>query len=151
MAVASAVELPVIDISQATPEAGKEMLNAAIEYGFLYVDSTSTEFSKKTVDEMFDLSRRFFKETPFAVKDRFRIGGNNRGWSGMHSETLDPEHQERGDFKEAMNFGEFKDGKPQQPVPDTLIPHESQIAKYHELCRTTCARILEILALGLGR
>ncbi|KAI5302342.1 hypothetical protein KEM56_000775 [Ascosphaera pollenicola] len=94
------IELPVINISTASVEAGKEMLAAAVEYGFLYIDSTSTQFGKKTVDEMFELSRRFFKETPFAEKDRFRISGDNRGWSGMHSETLDPDNQERGDFKD---------------------------------------------------
>lgn len=47
--------MPVINISTASVDAGKEMLDAAVEYGFLYVDSTSTQFDKKTVDEMFEL------------------------------------------------------------------------------------------------
>jgi isopenicillin N synthase-like dioxygenase len=67
----------------------------------------------------------------------------------MHIETLDPEHQRTGDFKEAMNFGEFKDGKAQQPLPPSLAPHEAEIGHFASLCNKTCNRILKLLALGL--
>lgn len=67
----------------------------------------------------------------------------------MHIETLDPEHQRTGDFKEAMNFDEFKDGKAQQPLPPSLAPHEAEIGHFASLCNKTCNRILKLLALGL--
>jgi isopenicillin N synthase-like dioxygenase len=48
-----------------------------------------------------------------------------------------------------MNFGDFKDGKAQQPLPPSLSPHEAEINSFAELCNKTCTRILTLLALGL--
>ncbi|OJJ68205.1 hypothetical protein ASPBRDRAFT_185070 [Aspergillus brasiliensis CBS 101740] len=145
------IELPVLDISNPLdPEAGKALLAAATKYGFLYVDSRGTDFTAAEVDRAFELSKKFFA-SPVEEKAACRIEPNNRGWSGMHSETLDPEHQRTGDFKEAFNFGEFTStNKAQQPLPASLSPHESEIAQFASLCNKTCTRILTLLALGLG-
>ncbi|KAJ5893498.1 hypothetical protein N7495_005189 [Penicillium taxi] len=143
------IELPVIDISDPhDPAVGKAMLKAATEYGFLYVNSAGSDFAAADVDHAFGLSKKFFA-SPAADKETCRISPNNRGWSGMHTETLDPEHQRTGDFKEALNFGDFKDGKAQQPLPASLAPHESEINEFATLCNKTCTRILTLLALGL--
>ncbi|EPS32502.1 hypothetical protein PDE_07462 [Penicillium oxalicum 114-2] len=143
------IELPVIDISNPhDPAVGKAMLDAAAKYGFLYVNSKGTDFTAQDVDHAFGLSRKFFA-SPVSDKETCRITPNNRGWSGMHTETLDPEHQRTGDFKEAMNFGDFKNGKAQQPLPTSLTPHESEIADFAQLCNKTCKRILNLLSLGL--
>jgi isopenicillin N synthase-like dioxygenase len=48
-----------------------------------------------------------------------------------------------------MNFGDFKDGKAQQPLPASLAPHESEIYDFAQLCNKTCKRILALLSLGL--
>lgn len=53
------------------------------------------------------------------------------------------------DHHRAMNFGDFKDGKAQQPIPPVLAPHESEINDFAALCNKTCNRILNLLALGL--
>ncbi|RAH53589.1 oxidoreductase [Aspergillus piperis CBS 112811] len=145
------IDLPVLDISNPLdPEAGKALLAAATKYGFLYVDSRGTDFTAAEVDRAFELSKKFFA-SPVEEKAACRIEPNNRGWSGMHSETLDPEHQRTGDFKEAFNFGEFtQSNKAQQPLPASLTPHESEIAHFASLCNKTCTRILTLLALGLG-
>ncbi|CAL5870702.1 uncharacterized protein PFLUO_LOCUS4942 [Penicillium psychrofluorescens] len=146
---ASPIELPVIDISNPhDPSVGKQMLDAAAKYGFLYVNSKGTDFTTEDVDHAFGLSKKFFA-SPAEEKETCRITPNNRGWSGMHTETLDPEHQRTGDFKEAMNFGDFKDGKAQQPLPPSLVPHEAEINGFAALCNKTCNRILNLLALGL--
>ncbi|KAJ5152325.1 hypothetical protein N7492_010620 [Penicillium capsulatum] len=143
------IKLPVIDISDPhDPAVGKAMLGAAANYGFFYVNSKGSDFSAEDVDHAFGLSERFFA-SPAAEKETCRITPNNRGWSGMHTETLDPEHQRTGDFKEAMNFGDFKDGKAQQPLPASLATHESDIHTFANLCNKTCSRILTLLALGL--
>ncbi|KAJ6078995.1 hypothetical protein N7467_008748 [Penicillium canescens] len=149
MAEPTPIELPVIDISNPhDPAVGKAMLDAAAKYGFLYVNSKGTDFTAEDVDHGFELSKKFFA-SPAAEKETCRIEPNNHGWSGMHIETLDPEHQRTGDFKEAMNFGDFKDGKAQQPLPPSLKPHESEINDFAGLCNKTCTRILTLLALGL--
>ncbi|KAJ5932367.1 hypothetical protein N7516_006856 [Penicillium verrucosum] len=143
------IELPVIDISDPhDPAVGKAMLDAAAKYGFLYVNSKGIDFTVEDVDRGFGLSKKFFS-SPAEEKQICRIQPNNRGWSGMHIETLDPEHQRTGDYKEAMNFGDFKDGKAQQPLPPSLTPHEAEINGFAEICNKTCTRILTLLALGL--
>ena len=48
-----------------------------------------------------------------------------------------------------MNFGEFQNGKAQQPLPQSLAAHEAEIAHFADLCTRTCNRILKLLALGL--
>ncbi|KAE8148944.1 hypothetical protein BDV25DRAFT_157196 [Aspergillus avenaceus] len=145
----SLIQLPILDISDPSdPAVGKAMLDAAAKYGFLYVNSTGTDFAASDVEKAFDLSKQFFK-SPFEEKAACRIQPNNHGWSGMHVETLDPEHQRTGDFKEAFNFGEFQNGKAQQPLPQSLAPHEADIGHFADLCNKTCDRILMLLALGL--
>ncbi|KAH1424286.1 hypothetical protein KXV70_008338 [Aspergillus fumigatus] len=124
------IELPIIDISNPNdPNVG-------------------TDFAAEDVKRAFELSKAFFA-SPAEEKATCCISPNNRGWSGMHIETLDPEHQRTGDFKEAMNFDEFKDGKAQQPLPPSLAPHEAEIGHFASLCNKTCNRILKLLALGL--
>lgn len=49
-----------------------------------------------------------------------------------------------------MNFGDFKAGKAQQPLPPSLAAHETEINDFTTLCTKTCSRILTLLALGLG-
>ncbi|PLB47325.1 oxidoreductase [Aspergillus steynii IBT 23096] len=143
------IDLPIIDISNPDdPAVGKAMLDAAAKYGFLYVNSQGTDFTPGDVERAFGLSKEFFM-SPVDEKASCRIEPNNRGWSGMHVETLDPEHQRTGDFKEGFNFGEFRHGKAQQPLPPSLASHESEINHFATLCHKTCDRILKLLALGL--
>ncbi|EEP80200.1 potential dioxygenase [Uncinocarpus reesii 1704] len=125
------IQLPIIDISNADPETGKAMIDAATNYGFLYVDSASTEISNGNVDSAFAMARKFFA-SPHEEKQQVRIGPNTNS------------------RRRAFNFGEFKDNKAQQPLPPSLIPHEAEISNFMHLCRKTCDRILSLLALGLG-
>lgn len=48
-----------------------------------------------------------------------------------------------------MNFGDFQDGKAQQPLPPSLAPFEPDLDRFLSLCNKICARVLELLALGL--
>ncbi|KAA8652565.1 hypothetical protein EYZ11_002373 [Aspergillus tanneri] len=149
-AVGPAIQLPVLDISDPNDTAvGKAMMDAATKYGFLYVNSKGSDFTAQDVEKAFGLSKDFFM-SPVEEKSTCRIQSNNRGWSGMHVETLDPEHQRTGDFKEGFNFGEFENGRAQQPLPPSLAPHETEIGHFADLCNKTCSRILKLLALGLG-
>ena len=47
------VVLPVIDILKPSLEVGKEMLAAAIKYGFLYIDTNGTSFTEELVNREF--------------------------------------------------------------------------------------------------
>lgn len=48
-----------------------------------------------------------------------------------------------------MNFGEFIDGKAQQPLPPSLIDHEEDLAKFHKYCHDMMLKILKLFSIGL--
>jgi isopenicillin N synthase-like dioxygenase len=143
-----AINLPIIDISTFDKATGKAMLDASIKYGFLYIATPSTTFTPEVIDAQFALSQQLFA-LPTSQKSEYQIDENNKGWTGVHNEILDPKHQKRGDWKEAFNVGEFINDVPNQPLPEILSNAESQLFDFETKCRETCARILDLLALGL--
>lgn len=50
----------------------------------------------------------------------------------------------------AFNFGEFVNGKAQQPLPPTIVANESQISDFADSCRNLCRKLLHLLGIGLG-
>lgn len=144
-----AVHLPVIDISNPTLEVGKEMIAAAAQYGFLYIDTHGTGFTEEIVDREFAIGQKFFSQ-PDSVKAESTIDETNRGWTGMHTEVLDPKNQRKGDFKEALNIGEFVNGKPGPNFPEALSPHFNELAEFEDVAKDVRDRILDLLAVGLG-
>ncbi len=53
------------------------------------------------------------------------------------------------DAHRALNFGEFVDGKAQQPLPKSLAAHEKELSCFADLCHSLCIKILRLFALGL--
>ncbi|KAI9713516.1 MAG: hypothetical protein M1820_000898 [Bogoriella megaspora] len=147
----SSVDIPVVDISE-DKHAAKALVDAASRHGFVFVQDSEAYITKKQKNHMFNLSRSFFS-SPVSVKETCSINSNksgkNKGWLSMGTETLDPGHQKRGDLKEAFNLGEFADGKAQQPLPKTMIPHEEDIHQFTVSCHRLCNRILRLFASGL--
>ena len=143
------IDLPIIDISTFDHATGKAMLDAATKYGFLYISTPSTVFTSEVIDQEFALSEQVFS-LPTDEKKEYQIDENNKGWTGMHNEILDPKNQKRGDWKEAFNVGEFSEsGSPVQPLPESLASNAAQLYDFEMKCRQTCSRILDLLALGL--
>ncbi|KAL9138389.1 MAG: hypothetical protein Q9175_000372 [Cornicularia normoerica] len=52
-------------------------------------------------------------------------------------------------FVRAMNFGEFSNGKAQQPLPSSLASHEAELNHFGVLCHELCINLLRLLAVGL--
>ena len=48
-----------------------------------------------------------------------------------------------------MNFGEFANGKAQQPLPPSLAPHEAELNHFEVLCHELCIKLLRLFAHGL--
>lgn len=48
-----------------------------------------------------------------------------------------------------MNFGEFSNGKAQQPLPSSLASHEAELNHFGVLCHELCINLLRLLAVGL--
>ncbi|CAI4213927.1 unnamed protein product [Parascedosporium putredinis] len=142
-ATTATAPIPVIDLAAAgksEQEIAKELCDAAIEHGFIYIRSEGVDVSVEAVDRAFEI---LFTETPAEEMEKCRIQKNNRGWSGIRSETLDPKTQR------AFNFGEFQNGKAQQPLPSTLIPHEAELGRFAGSCHALARRILHLLGVGL--
>jgi hypothetical protein len=51
----AALQLPIFDISDPTPEVGRSMIEAAAKYGFLYIDTKGTGFTEAIVDRQFEM------------------------------------------------------------------------------------------------
>ncbi|KAI1074141.1 2OG-Fe(II) oxygenase superfamily protein [Whalleya microplaca] len=144
--------IPIIDISaQGADQAqvAKELVDAATEYGFVYVKNTGRDISAEQIENAFNVSRTLFK-SPIEDKQRCTIEKNNQGWSGMHTETLDPKSQRMGDFKEGFNFGPFENGKATQPIPQSIEPHQAELAAFREACHELCRKLLLLFGIGLG-
>ncbi|KAF7539982.1 hypothetical protein G7Z17_g12300 [Cylindrodendrum hubeiense] len=150
--MAATAKIPIIDISAPgvdQKEIARQLVDAAEEHGFIYIRNLGRDISAGDVDGAFALSKKTF-ECPVEEKQKCTIQTNNRGWSEMHSETLDPKNQKVGDYKEAFNFGEFIGGKAQQPLPSPLLPDEPQISAFSDSCHALCQKLLYLLGLGLG-
>ncbi|KAL1902721.1 hypothetical protein Sste5346_001164 [Sporothrix stenoceras] len=146
--------IPVIDLTGAE-EGGanrdavaRALVEAAVEHGFVYIRNTGLDIPAAAVNGAFDISRKLFK-LPAEEKELCKIQTNNRGWTGMHVETLDPKTQRVGDTKEAFNFGEFVDGKAQQPIPASIASDEPQIDSFFDLCYHLCLKLNDLLGIGL--
>ncbi|KAK2048954.1 2OG-Fe(II) oxygenase superfamily protein [Colletotrichum somersetense] len=136
--MAPKANIPIIDIASPGIDraaVARQLVDAAAEHGFIYIRSSGQYVMLGDIDTAFDLSKKLFK-APVEEKAACSIQKNNRGWSGMHSET-------------AFNFGEFKDGKAQQPLPPTIQPDEPFINSFRDQCHALCLELLELLGVGL--
>jgi len=144
------IQLPIINVSDTSPENGRRLVDAAIKYGFLYLSPNGTPFSESLIKSQFDLSKQFFAQ-PTSEKEKYKIGTDNRGFTGMHNEILDPLKDTK-EFKEAFNMGEFDaDRMPQQKMPAWLAVGENleQLRIFEKACRTTCNQVLDLIGVGL--
>ncbi|KXJ92765.1 2OG-Fe(II) oxygenase superfamily protein [Microdochium bolleyi] len=144
-------QIPIIDISvdgADQVDVARRLVDAAAEHGFIYIRNTGQDISADRIQRAFELARTLFA-SPVEDKQRCSIQKNNQGWSGMHSETLDPKSQRVGDFKEAFNFGSFKDGRATQPVPASMDAHQEELAAFRNACHTLCRKLLLLFGIGL--
>ncbi|KAI1754496.1 hypothetical protein F4782DRAFT_492792 [Xylaria castorea] len=150
--MANPAPIPIIDISESQGDQvriAKQLVDAAAQHGFVYIRNTGEDISPAKVEQVFSISRVLF-ESPLEDKQRCKIEKNNQGWSGMHTESLDPKTQRVGDFKEGFNFGAFTESKATQPIPKSVEPHEADLATFRESCHKLCRRLLLLFGIGLG-
>ncbi|RYO88054.1 hypothetical protein DL766_007125 [Monosporascus sp. MC13-8B] len=146
-----AAAIPIVDISAEGADQiqiAKSLVDAAAEYGFVYIKSTGLDLPIEQVNNAFGVSKKLF-DSPLDEKARCKIQKNNQGWSGMHTETLDPKTQRVGDFKEGFNFGTFKNNKATQPIPSCIEPHQAELAAFREACHNLCRKLLHLFGIGL--
>ncbi|KAF4412074.1 UPF0676 protein [Colletotrichum fructicola Nara gc5] len=129
--------IPIIDIAAPGVDRtaiARQLVEAAVEHGFIYIRNTGKYINLGDIDAAFDLSKKLFK-APVEEKAACTIQQNNRG--------------QVGDYKEAFNFGEFKDAKAQQPLPPTIQPNEPFLNSFRDQCHALCLELLNLLGIGL--
>lgn len=102
----SSISIPIIDTRPENPQAAQQLLDAAAEYGFVFVDNNAaTGITPAAIEHMFHLSQTFFA-SPLPLKQEVGIhsskAGANHGWLGQGVEKLDPKVQKRPDVKESV-------------------------------------------------
>ncbi|KAI8304749.1 UPF0676 protein [Colletotrichum sp. SAR11_59] len=114
-------KIPIIDIAAPGVDRtaiARQLVDAAVEHGFIYIRNTGKYINLGDIDAAFDLSKKLFKSPV-------------------------------GDYKEAFNFGEFKDSKAQQPLPPTIQPDEPFLNSFRDQCHALCLELLNLLGIGL--
>lgn len=53
-------------------------------------------------------------------------------------------------WNRAFNLGEFKDGKPQQPLPASFADRETELNEFQSLCHNLCLKLLRLFAIALN-
>lgn len=99
------MNIPVVDISSSNPDAPAQLLNAAKDYGFVFVENNGDVIPRDQIAELFQLSEEFFA-SPVEIKEEVSIGSNqagkNHGWLKRGVEMLDPATQKQADIKEYL-------------------------------------------------
>ena len=94
--------IPVVDLSTNNPNASSQLLDAAAEYGFVFIENNDTDIPSRDINNLFALSREFFA-SPTEEKEEVAIGSNkagkNHGWLSRGIEKLSAT-QKRADVKE---------------------------------------------------
>lgn len=156
--------LQFIDISGPQEKTAADLLKAATEQGFLFVDGH--DFTQQEVNQLFDLSKDFFTGTEHSEKKKYAIKSNNIGYTDFSNEQLDP--RKARDFKEGYNFGyiNFKTGEynlsedyyykrtetndpSENPVPELFKQNEPLVVSTMQKLHNTAREILRLITIAL--
>lgn len=150
--------LPIVDLSLSDRHAATIVRDACTRYGFMFV--TNHGIGAAAIRDTFAQIRAFFA-LPVDEKLRMRLDANNRGYSPLFEQDLDPANQRyHGDTCEGLYFGrEVVDGDPESALPlhgpnqwpdEARLPQFRRVVEaYFEACRVLGMRVIRLLALAL--
>ncbi|SMR63037.1 unnamed protein product [Zymoseptoria tritici ST99CH_3D1] len=151
----SEAQIPIIDISSANPNAPAQLLDAARNYGFVFISNKDdAAVPSRLVNDIFDLSKQFF-DLPVEEKEKVSIASNsagkNHGWLSQGVEKLDPASQKRPDVKEAFNLAPHTSLKFPQPLPSLFLQpaNHTLLTTFQTACQTLSDRLLVHFATAL--
>lgn len=133
------LDLETIDISNIDQDTATRVVHAAKTLGFLYLSHHS--IPTPLIRQVFDSSKSLFA-LPRSEKQQYKITRDNRGWSDLGTETLDPDSANE-DHKESFNIS----ASSTQQMPEIL--DRSLFVTFEKACQELCARVFELLALGM--
>ncbi|CCG83832.1 protein of unknown function [Taphrina deformans PYCC 5710] len=136
------LNLQTVDISHPDSSTATAVTHAARNLGFIYISGHGV--SRNLMRKVFALSAQLFK-LQFTEKERYKIGPENRGWSCIGSEKLDPETQKNADYKEAFNIAPTSN----QALPQVLESSRAMLQEFEKACQDLCRKLCRLLAVGL--
>ncbi|KAK4057251.1 hypothetical protein OIO90_001748 [Microbotryomycetes sp. JL221] len=139
----------LVDISQCpTPQTLADAIKDAMQQqGFLFIKGHGLQAQ---VDQLFEISQDFFHNESDAEKQRCSYA-NNRGYTKMSQETLDPSNPAP-DLKQGFNVGYIAPTEPPQPshpLPNKFGLHVDKLCRFQLDCFAFCQRLLEAFAVIL--
>jgi len=157
MSEANAPAVPVVRLDISEEEASRIVREACTRYGFFYLEGHGV--SEDYLDEHLRQCRRFF-ELPLEAKLSCLLNEDHRGYTPLCSETLDPEHQSKGDTKEGYYIGkEMKENSGKEHLPlhganvwpeEKLLPGwKGHMLSYSKTMHCLASKILRLLSLAL--
>ncbi|GAB4817605.1 hypothetical protein N2152v2_004651 [Parachlorella kessleri] len=153
-----APSVPVVDLGWAEEQAAKAVHDACVRYGFLYV--TNHGVPEELIKAHFDMQQRFFS-LPLEQKMTILADANNRGYTPLGEETLDPERSKAPDTHEGLYYcrevpPDSEEAKlplhgPNQWPAEELVPgYRAVVQQYFDAVTALGMRMLRLLALSLG-
>ncbi|GAB4858075.1 hypothetical protein Ancab_015977 [Ancistrocladus abbreviatus] len=145
------LKLPVIDVSSEDRiSSANSIRQACIEYGFFYIVNHGVD--KDLLHRLFAESRKFFS---LPLEEKMKLDRKeNRGYTAMYSERLDPSASPRGDSKETFYIGRFEDHKSsslnQWPSEELLPTWRQTMESYYNKVLSDGKRLLSLIALALN-
>ncbi|CAM9597540.1 unnamed protein product [Scytosiphon promiscuus] len=149
-----------------SPDAPKVLAEACRDFGFFYVENHGV--SEEVMDEVFRQSKAFFS-LDIADKMAVKADKNNRGFTPMHEEILDPAVQAKGGTKEGYYIfrempspenggggggGEEKirplNGPNQWPSEELVPGWKTTMQNYFTTMHSLGVRVSGLLSAGLG-
>ena len=150
--------VPVLDLSLDIEEIAETCRKACEEHGFLFIANHG--IPEDLITAHAEAQRQFFA-LPLEDKCSILADENNRGYTPILDETLDPAHSTQGDAKEGLYYGrEIPTNSPEAQLPlhgPNQWPDQSLLPNYRETTETYMAavedlgfRMLPIIARSLG-
>jgi isopenicillin N synthase-like dioxygenase len=69
------MNIPIVNITASNPSAPQQLLQAAKDFGFVFIQNDGESVPPADIAQMFDLSRQFFA-APVEVKEEVSIGSS---------------------------------------------------------------------------
>ncbi|ERN15138.1 2-oxoglutarate-dependent dioxygenase tropC [Amborella trichopoda] len=153
------IELNCVDLSE--PDLNKSvslLKHACLDCGFFYLVNHGINLD--FMDEVFSQSKKFF-DLPVEEKMKVLRNEQHRGYTPMFDQTLDPDNQVGGDYKEGylIDVEVPKDDPPAQrffygpnlwPSKDLLPRWRETMEKYHRECLDVARLVARLIALALN-
>ncbi|CAA2978421.1 1-aminocyclopropane-1-carboxylate oxidase-like isoform X1 [Olea europaea subsp. europaea] len=148
--MAGSLQLPIIDLASSDCiSTSSSIRQACMNCGFFYLTNHGVEGD--LLCEVLEGNKKFF-ELPLEEKMKL-ARKENRGYTPLYAENLDPSSSAKGDSKESFYIGSLEDttnGYLNQWPPDEILPcWRSTMENYYKKVLEAGKRLISLVALAL--